>query len=339
MPPDETRSHSAPEDGPRLDRYLAETWPDLSRSRLQRLIADGFARVNGAPARCSYQVRQGDLLTVRIPAPSPLSLSPEDIPLRVIYEDGDLLVIDKPAGLVVHPAPGHPAGTLVNALLAHCPDLAGIGGVERPGIVHRLDKDTSGLMVVAKNERAHQSLTRQIKQRTVTKRYLALVHGELLPPQGTIDAPIGRDPRNRQRMAVVPDGRAASSAYTTLQRLGPYSLLEVQIHTGRTHQIRVHLAHVGRPVVGDPVYGRKGKGGAGLPGGQVLNRQFLHAAVLGFCLPSTGEYREFGCDLPADLRAVLEAIGRGLIPNPSPEVVRDVQEKGARATGNIDTQD
>ncbi|MDO9066083.1 MAG: RluA family pseudouridine synthase, partial [Chloroflexota bacterium] len=227
MPPDESRSHTVPEDGPRLDRYLAETWPDLSRSRLQRLIADGLVCVNDAPARSSYQVRTGDSLTVRIPPPSPLSIAPEDIPLRVIYEDHDLVVIDKPAGLVVHPAPGHPAGTLVNALLAHCPDLAGIGGVERPGIVHRLDKDTSGLMVVAKNERAHQSLTQQIKERLVTKRYLALVHGDLRPPQGTIDAPIGRDPRNRQRMDVVPDGRAASSSYATLQRLGPYSLLEV----------------------------------------------------------------------------------------------------------------
>ena len=311
MPPDEQRSHTVLEAGPRLDRYLAETWPDLSRSRLQRLIADGLVCVNDAPARSSYKVRQGDLLSVCIPSPSPLSVSAEDIPLRVIYEDHDLVVIDKPAGLVVHPAPGHPSGTLVNALLAHCSDLAGIGGVERPGIVHRLDKDTSGLMVVAKNEHAHQSLTRQIKERTVSKRYLALVHGELRPAQGTIDAPIGRDPRNRQRMAVVSDGRAASSTYTTLQRLGAYSLLEVQIHTGRTHHIHVHLAHVGHPVVGDPVYGRKGKGAAGQPGGQPVGRQFLHAAVLGFRLPSTGEYREFRCELPADLRAVLQGLAAG----------------------------
>ncbi|MDP3046384.1 MAG: RluA family pseudouridine synthase [Chloroflexota bacterium] len=314
MPPDERRSHTVPEDGPRLDRYLAETWPDLSRSRLQRLIADGLVCVNDAPTRSSYKVRTGDSLTVRIPPPSPLSIAPEDIPLRVFYEDHDVVVIDKPAGVVVHRAPGHPAGTLVNALLAHCPDLAGIGGVERPGIVHRLDKDTSGLMVVAKNEGAHQNLARQIKERTVTKRYLALVHGEFRPPQGTIDAPIGRDPRNRQRMAVVAGGRAAASTYVTLERLGPYSLLEVQIHTGRTHQIRVHLAHVGHPVVGDPVYGRKGKGAAGQPGGQPLNRQFLHAAVLGFRLPSTGEYREFRCELPADLREVLEGLAAGSHP-------------------------
>ena len=316
MLPSETRSTVVAENGPRLDRYLAELWPDLSRSRLQRLIADGAVSLNGAPAKASCQVRGGDQIAVVVPSPSPLSVSAEDIPLQVIYEDQDLVVIDKPAGLVVHPAPGHLSGTLVNALLAHCPDLAGIGGVERPGIVHRLDKDTSGLMVVAKNERAHQSLTRQIKERTVTKRYLALVHGELRPPEGTIDAPIGRDPRNRQRMGVVVDGRAASSAYTTLQRLGPYSLVEVQIHTGRTHQIRVHLAHVGHPVVGDPVYGRKGKGVADLPGGRVLGRQFLHAAVLGFRLPSSGEYREFRCDLPADLRAVLAGLGGVLIPGP-----------------------
>jgi 23S rRNA pseudouridine1911/1915/1917 synthase len=308
--PDEQRGHAVAEDGPRLDRYLAEIWPDLSRSRLQSLILNGLVCVNGAGARSSYKVRQGDLLSVSIPPPSHLSLSPEDIPLSVIYEDADLVVIDKPAGLVVHPGPGHPAGTLVNALLAHCPDLAGIGGVERPGIVHRLDKDTSGLMVVAKNEAAHQSLTRQMKERTVTKGYLALVHGEPRPPQGTIDAPIGRDPRNRQRMAVVSGGRAASSAYTTIQRLGAYSLVEVRIHTGRTHQIRVHLAYVGHPVVGDPVYGRKGKGAAA-PGGVTLDRQFLHAAVLGFRLPCSGEYREFRCDLPEDLRAVLEALGSG----------------------------
>ncbi len=329
MPPSETRSSHVAENGPRLDRYLAQLWPDLSRSRLQHLIADGLACVNGAPAKASYQVRGGDLLTVRIPAPSPLTLSPEEIPLRVIYEDQDLVVIDKPAGLVVHPAPGHPSGTLVNALLAHCPDLAGIGGVERPGIVHRLDKDTSGLMVVAKNERAHQSLTRQIKERSVTKRYLALIHGELRPPAGTIDAPIGRDPRNRQRMAVVGDGRAASSSYTTLERLGPYSLVEVQIHTGRTHQIRVHLAHVGHPVVGDPVYGRKEKRpsmGPNMP----LGRQFLHAAVLGFRLPSSGEYREFRCELPEDLRVVLES----LIPSPSPEAAASGEGRRRAARGD-----
>jgi 23S rRNA pseudouridine1911/1915/1917 synthase len=302
MPPDETRNHTVPEDGPRVDRYLAETWPDLSRSRLERLIAEGLLRVNHAPARSSYRVRRGDLLSVCIPPSSPLAISPEDIPLRVIYEDHDLVVIDKPAGLVVHPAPGHPGGTLVNALLAHCPDLAGIGGVERPGIVHRLDKDTSGLMVVAKNEQAHQSLTRQIKERMVTKRYLALVHGELRPPQGTIDAPIGRDPRNRKRMAVVSGGRTASTTYLTLQRLGSYSLLDVQIHTGRTHQIRVHLAHVGHPVAGDAVYGRKGKGAVGQPGGEPLYRQFLHAAVLGFRLP--------------DLRSVLEGLAEAPHPRP-----------------------
>ena len=326
MPPAESRSIVVAEDGPRLDRYLADQWPDLTRSRLQRLIADGSVVVNDAPAKASCQVRGGDRVTVLIPAPSPLSVSAEDIPLRVIYEDQDLLVIDKPAGLVVHPAPGHPSGTLVNALLAHCPDLAGIGGVERPGIVHRLDKDTSGLMVVAKNERAHQSLTSQIKERTVTKRYLALVHGELRPIQGTIDAPIGRDPRNRQRMGVVAGGRAASSDYTTLQRLGPYSLVEVQIHTGRTHQIRVHLAHVGHPVVGDPVYGRKGKQGEVRTGVRSLGRQFLHAAVLGFQLPSTGEYREFRCELPEDLRAVLEGLGEGRLAF--------LQKAGLPATGH-----
>lgn len=309
MGAEDIRTCVVPAAGPRLDRYLTQVWPDLSRTQLQRLLAEGRITVNDAVLKASYRVRPGDRVTARIPPPVPLELAPEAIPLSIIYEDADLVVIDKPAGLVVHPAPGHPAGTLVNALLAHCPDLSGIGGVERPGIVHRLDKDTSGLIVVAKSQRAHDSLTRQIRNRQVTKRYLALVHGEPRPAQGSISAPIARDPLHRQRMAVVAGGREAVSTYRTLQRLGPYSLVEVQIHTGRTHQIRVHLAYLGHPVVGDLVYGRSSSAGDRQPGGVPLNRQFLHAAVLGFRLPSTDEYREFRSDLPADLRAVVAGLG------------------------------
>ena len=241
------------------------------------------------------------------PRPLPSTSRPRTIPLAVVYEDADLLVIDKPAGLVVHPAPGHPAGTLVNALLARCPDLAGIGGVQRPGIVHRLDKDTSGLIVVAKTQSAHDSLVRQLRDRGVVKRYLALVRGRPRPEQGTISAPIARDPRHRQRMGVVAGGREAVSDYRVLEDLGAWSLLEVTIHTGRTHQIRVHLAYMGHPVAGDPVYGGR-RGGEALPPGVRLDRQFLHAAVLGFRLPSTGEVCEFRAELPPDLREVLAAL-------------------------------
>jgi 23S rRNA pseudouridine1911/1915/1917 synthase len=292
--------------GLRLDRYLVDVQPEFSRSQAQRLIADGLVAVNDTPSKASCKVRSGDRVAVTILPPAPPALAPEPMPLQVVYEDSDLVVINKPAGLVVHPAPGHPAGTLVNALLAHCPDLSGIGGVERPGIVHRLDKDTSGLIVVAKNQHAHNSLTRQIKDRAVTKCYLALVHGEPRPAQGVINAPMGRDPRHRQRMAVVAGGREAVTHYRTLERLGACTLLEVQIQTGRTHQIRVHLSFLGYPVVGDAVYGRKRKGSGGT--GETLQRQFLHAYRLGLKLPSSGEYREFRVELPGDLQQVVAAL-------------------------------
>lgn len=305
MPPLDVSTHEirrytvlTPE--PRLDRYLAEVSGDLSRSRIQQLIAQSLVTVNDGAGRAAAKLRPGDRIVVQVPPPSPLALTPEAIPLAIVYEDDDLAVIDKPAGLVVHPGPGHPAGTLVNALLSHCPDLAGIGGVQRPGIVHRLDRDTSGLIVVAKNQRAHESLSQQIKGRLVTKRYTALVRGVPLPAEGTIRAPIGRDPRHRQRMAVTADGRQATTHYRVVERLGAYSLLDVHIETGRTHQIRVHLAYLGHPVVGDATYG----------GGQAagLRRQFLHARLLGFRLPSSGEYREFQSPLPNDLQEVVTAL-------------------------------
>ncbi len=239
-------------------------------------------------------------MDIAIPPTSPTPLSPEAIPLNILYEDDDLLVVDKPAGLTVHPAPGHPGHTLVNAILAHYPHLADIGDSLRPGIVHRLDKDTSGVMLVAKNRVAQANLSEQFKSRSVSKAYMVLVKGKLTPENGIIEADIGRDPRNRQRMAVVSRGREARTEYRVVKYIGGYSLLEITPETGRTHQIRVHLGAIGFPVVGDPVYGVKST---------YLSRQFLHACRLGFKLPSTGEYVEFTSELPPDLEQALKEIG------------------------------
>ncbi len=293
----------AADGGERLDRYLAQQRPDLSRSFIQKLIADGQVTVNGEIVRASRRLKPGDRIVLRIPPPAPATAQPEHIPLSIIYEDADLVVIDKPAGLVVHPAAGHQSGTLVNAILAHCPELAsaGVGQAGRPGIVHRLDRDTSGLLVVAKNDRAHRFLSDQFKAHTTEKTYLALVHGHLSPSRGLIDAPIGRDPRHRQRMAVVALGRPAQTAYRVVRYVGGYTLLEAMPQTGRTHQIRVHLASIGHPVAGDPAYGPR----EGLPG---LRRQFLHAARLRIRLPSTGEYAEFTSPLPEDLAVALREV-------------------------------
>ena len=281
----------------RLDRYLAGRCADLSRTRLTRLIGDGLVAVNGGGAKASMTVHRGDEITLVVPPPAPTSLEAEALPLAIVYEDADLLVVDKPPGLPVHPSPGHPSHTLVNALLAHCTDLSGIGGVLRPGIVHRLDMDTSGLVVVAKHDAAHQALARALKERRVTKVYLALVWGRPQPPEGSIDAPIARDPRNRKRMAVVSGGREAQTSYRTLESHEEVTLLELRPRTGRTHQIRVHLASIGHPIVGDAVYGRRKT--------DLVTRQFLHAAGLGFRLPSTGEHREFTAPLPPDLQQAL----------------------------------
>ena len=289
----------ATESGERLDKYIAAERPELSRSHVQKLISDGLVTVNGRPAKGSQKLKAGDTIGVVVPEPETSSVEPEDIPLNIVYEDADLLVVDKPPGLTVHPAPGHPSHTLVNAVLAHYPDLQGAAGSTRPGIVHRLDKDTSGLMVVAKNQAAHHSLSAQMKARSVKKRYLVLVHGHLTPSTGTIEAPIGRDPRNRKRMAVVSGGREARTSYRVAKYLDNYTLLEVSLETGRTHQIRVHLAAIGFPVVGDETYGRRSP---------VLKRQFVHARHLGFRLPSTGEYVEFDSELPEDLEEALERL-------------------------------
>lgn len=286
----------------RLDQYLAGLDLGLTRSRLRQLIDGGDVLVNGATEKPSHRVRPGDRIRVSVPPPRPAAVVAQDIPLTLVYQDSQLVVIDKPAGLAAHPGPGHPDSTLVNGLLALCPDIQGIGGEIRPGIVHRLDKDTSGLMMAAKTESAHHELSRQIKERAVEKGYLALVEGMPFPESGVIDTPIGRDPRRRTRMAVTAGGRESRTGYRLLERAGRYSLLELQLHTGRTHQARVHLAWLGHPLLGDPVYGRRSR---------LLPRHFLHAHRLAFAHPATGEALEFRSSLPDDLESALEAARRG----------------------------
>lgn len=293
-------SFIATDSGLRVDKFLSENCPDLSRTQAQKLIEEGHVTVNEKTARSSLKLMAGDKIAVIVPPPLPSPLVPEAIPLKIIYEDADLLVVDKPAGLTVHPAPGHYTHTLVNAVLAHVPELQS-GEAGRPGIVHRLDKDTSGLIIIAKNGATHMKLANQFKERSVSKVYTALVHGRLAPEEGSIDANIGRHPRDRQRMAVVTEGREAQTGYKVLQYFDKYTLLEVKPRTGRTHQIRVHLAAIGFPIVGDAVYGKKV---------DFLGRQFLHAGKLRFKLPSTGQTCEFESPLPPDLAAVLDQITR-----------------------------
>jgi 23S rRNA pseudouridine1911/1915/1917 synthase len=295
------RTHRFTADGPgsRLDSFVSGRLPGLSRTYIQRLIADGCITVNGQAVRPSHKVGDGDCIDVTVPPPMPSTLAAEDIPLNIVYEDKDLLVIDKPAGLTVHPAPGSPSHTLVNALLARFTDLPAAGDLLRPGIVHRLDKDTSGLMLVARNRVALNKLAGQFKARSVVKAYLVLVRGHLSPESGFIDAPIGRDPCNRKRMAVVDGGRPARTGYRVIRYVGDCTLLEARLETGRTHQIRVHLSAIGYPVVGDTTYGVKSP---------LLSRQFIHACRLGFKLPSSGQYVEFESALPPDLQQALDKI-------------------------------
>jgi len=289
--------------GSRLDRYVSEHLPDLSRAMVQRLIGDARILVDGVARKASYKVQGGETITVTPPPPEPATPHAEKIPLDILYEDDDLIVVNKPAGMVVHPAAGHREGTLVNAILAHCPNL-NVGGVERPGIVHRLDSDTSGIIVVAKNDTAMRDLQAQFKSRHVHKTYLALVEGIVKPPRGKIDAPIGRDPKHRQKMAVVTRGktRAAVTVYRTLAALGNYTLVQAEPQTGRTHQIRVHLAFLGFPVVADAIYGKK-KNALG------LSRQFLHAWKIAFALPRGGREVSFVAPLPEELFDVLKELG------------------------------
>jgi 23S rRNA pseudouridine1911/1915/1917 synthase len=298
-PKPEVKILQVTESAVRLDKYLAVEYPELSRSVLQKLIKQGHILVNDFEAKPSQKLSVGDKIYVSLPPPEEVSLAAEPVPVNVIYEDEDLLVINKPAGLVVHPSPGHTTHTLVNALLARCPDLAAFGDAMRPGIVHRLDRDTSGLMIIARNSRAQQYLINQFKDRSVSKGYLVLVKGKLTPSQGIIDAPIGRDPSNRKRMAVVASGRQARTGYKVKEYLDGYTLLDITTETGRTHQIRVHLSAIGYPVVGDPVYGIRSP---------YIKRQFVHAYRLGFRLPASGQYREFTCGLSPDLKQAIVLI-------------------------------
>ena len=290
----------------RLDKFLAASLPEFSRSRLQGLIKAGFVAVNSMPAHKAGQILEAPaVVQVRIPPSEPTELIPEEIPLEVIFENQDVLVVNKPAGMVVHPAAGHASGTLVHAALGYAPEMEGIGGEQRPGIVHRLDKDTSGLILLAKNERAHRWLQEQFRLHKVTKIYLALVDGHPPTPSGRIEAAIGRDTRMRKQMAIVTPqkGRQAASEYRTLEAFPDHTLLEVRPVTGRTHQIRLHLAFVGCPVAGDTVYGRRQ---ATIP----IKRHFLHAARLAIRLPGEEEPRAFEAPLPQELEAVLENLRR-----------------------------
>jgi 23S rRNA pseudouridine1911/1915/1917 synthase len=296
----ETLQFNSPAPNIRLDRYLTQVLSQFSRAYLQRLIKQGHVLINGQMAKASQLLAKTDRITVELP-PLPGRPTAEPIPLDVIYEDEDILVIDKPAGLTVHPAPGHPSHTLVNAILAHCPGLTMSDEVMRPGIVHRLDKDTSGLIVIAKNDFAREYLAAQFKSRTVTKGYLVLVKGRLSPEQGIVEAPIGRDPHRRKRMAIVEAGKQAVTRYRVRKYLDNYTLVEVSPLTGRTHQIRIHLSAIGCPVVGDPIYGIKSAH---------LDRQFVHAYHLGFRLPSTKQHQDFTSPLPADLEQALEHLAR-----------------------------
>ena len=295
-----TLQFNSPVPDVRLDKYLTKVLPQFSRAYSQTLIRQGHVLVDGKTAKASQKLRKSDRITVELPHLPGHPLA-EPIPLTVVYEDEDILVIDKPAGLTVHPAPGHPSHTLVNAILAHCPSLAISNELMRPGIIHRLDKDTSGLIVIAKNDFAREYLAAQFKSRIVTKGYLVLVKGRLSPEQGIIEAPIGRDPHRRQRMAIVEAGKEATTQYRVRKYLDTYTLVEVIPLTGRTHQIRIHLSAIGYPVVGDPIYGIKSAH---------LDRQFIHAYRLGFRLPSTKQYQEFTSPLPMDLEQALEHLAR-----------------------------
>jgi 23S rRNA pseudouridine1911/1915/1917 synthase len=288
----------------RLDHFLVERFPEFSRARLQGLIKDGFVAVDGVPAKKTGQkLEPGSQVEVRIPPPAPSDLVGEAIPLEIVYENEDLLVIDKPAGMVVHPAAGHETGTLVHAVLGYDPELEGIGGEERPGVVHRLDKETSGLILLAKNERAHRWLQDQFRLRKVEKTYIALVDGAPPTPSGRVEAPIGRDPSHRKKMAILSPGkgREAVSEYRTLESFKEHTLLEFHPLTGRTHQIRLHCAFLGCPIVGDKVYGRR-------RGSVEIDRHFLHAARLKIILPGKNKPQTFEARLPGELQAILDSL-------------------------------
>jgi len=302
-------------DGARLDRCLAELHPDWTRSRVRRLIDAGHVRLNRETVKPSATVHHGDLIAVDEPALEPLDAEAEDIPLDIVFEDDDILLVNKPVGLVIHPAAGNPSGTLVNALLHHCSDLSGIGGVERPGIVHRLDKDTSGLLVVAKSDRAHLGLSLAFRNRKIHKTYLAICYGTPGEPDGVVDAPIDRHPRERQRMAVIATGRTARTLYHVDEEIAGASLISCRPITGRTHQIRVHMAHVGHAIVGDPLYAGRQWRNLSDPQARAACRSFprqaLHARRLEFTHPVTGEEVAFEAPVPADIEGLVTTLRQG----------------------------
>lgn len=289
----------------RLDTFLAENLDGKSRSFIQGLIEKEEVLVNSNIKKSNYKLRIGDEVQVNIPDPTHVNIEPENIPIDIIYEDSDVIVVNKPQGMVVHPAPGNYEGTLVNALLNHCSDLSGINGVARPGIVHRIDKDTSGILVVAKNDNAHNKLSEQFKEHSITRVYLALVEGIIKEDEGTIDAPLARHPKERIKIAIVPSGRRAVTHYKVIKRFKEHTLVQCKLETGRTHQIRVHMCHIGHPLVGDPVYGYK-KQKFNLEG------QMLYAQKLGFIHPKTNEYIEFQCDIPSYFKNVLDILEKQL---------------------------
>lgn len=282
----------------RIDKLLADWLQSLSRARIKDLIKENRVTVNDKLVKASYKCQLHDEIEIQIPEPEPIDIKPEQIHLDVVYEDTDIIVVNKPRGMVVHPAPGHDSGTLVNGLLAHCQDLSGINGAIRPGIVHRIDKDTSGLIMVAKHDQAHESLAQQLKNKTVVRKYNAIVHGQVEHSRGTVNAPIGRDERDRKKMTVTEKGREAMTHFKVIERFSKYSFIECQLVTGRTHQIRVHMKYIGHPVAGDPKYGPKKT----LP----IEGQALHAKTLSFVHPTTGEQLMFSVPLPNDIVSLLE---------------------------------
>ncbi|GAA3403989.1 RluA family pseudouridine synthase [Paenibacillus hodogayensis] len=288
--------------GERIDKYVTESVEDdISRSQIQLWIKQGDVTVNGAAVKPNYKLAANDKVTLVIPDPVEVHIAPEAIPLEIVYEDADIVVVNKPRGMVVHPAPGHYSGTLVNALLYHCRDLSGINGVLRPGIVHRIDKDTSGLLMAAKNDKAHLSLAAQLKAHSVTRKYVAVVHGNVAHDQGTIDAPIGRDSSDRKKYMVTDkNSKRAVTHFIVLERIADYTVLQLKLETGRTHQIRVHMKYIEHPLVGDPMYGRSK--------GNPIEGQALHAELLGFVHPTSGEYMEFAAELPQDMKHLLDVI-------------------------------
>ena len=288
--------------GKRADAWLAERAEGMTRSAAVRLMEEGRVTAGGKPLAKNYRLTGGETVEIALPDPEPIEAVPQDIPLDVVYEDGDVIVVNKPKGLVVHPAPGHPDGTLVNALLYHCGDsLSGVGGAMRPGVVHRIDRDTSGLIIAAKNDFAHQGLAAQLQDHTLSRIYRCIVTGNLREDQGTVDAPIGRHRTDRKKMAVVPGGRPAVTHWRALERFPGFTYVECRLETGRTHQIRVHMAHTGHPVLGDTVYGAKKP----VPG---LQGQCLHAVGLRFLHPRTGEAVELSCPLPEEFDRQLEKL-------------------------------